>query len=46
MSKKKNSANTSFIFNIAHKMLTPLNAMTEFTNLLENNLDNEEQARE
>ncbi|MBQ1856352.1 MAG: HAMP domain-containing histidine kinase, partial [Anaerovibrio sp.] len=46
MSKKKNSANTSFIFNIAHKMLTPLNAMTEFTNLLENNLDDEEQARE
>lgn len=46
MSKKKNSTNTSFIFNIAHKMLTPLNAMMEFTNVLENNLDDEKQARE
>ena len=46
MSKKKNSANTSFIFNIAHKMLTPLNAMTEFTNMLENNLEDEQQARD
>ncbi|WP_051533453.1 response regulator [Anaerovibrio sp. RM50] len=46
MSKKKNSANTSFIFNIAHKVLTPLNAMAEFTNELENNLKDEEKARE
>ncbi|ORT99905.1 Sensory box histidine kinase/response regulator [Anaerovibrio sp. JC8] len=46
MSKKKNSATTSFLFNISHKMLTPLNAMAELTNTLENNLDDEEKARE
>ena len=46
MSKKKNTANTSFLFNIAHKMLTPLNAMTEFTHLLENNLSDQQKARE
>ena len=46
MSKKKNTANTSFLFNIAHKMLTPLNAMKEFTHLLENNLSDQQKARE
>jgi len=37
---------TSFIYNISQKMLTPMNSMKEFTNILENNLMNEKLARD
>lgn len=41
-----NAATTSFLYNISQKMLTPMNSMKEYTNILENNLMNEKLARD
>ena len=39
-------AKTSFLFNMSHDIRTPMNAIIGFSNLLQQNLDNKEQARD
>ena len=39
-----NEAKTRFLFNMSHDMRTPMNAVIGFSNLLEKNLDDREQA--
>ena len=39
-----NQAKTRFLFNMAHDIRTPMNAIIGYTQLLENNLDNKKQA--
>ena len=41
-----NKFTNTFLFNVSHKMLTPMNAMMEFTNILDNNLENVKLARD
>ncbi|MBE6073183.1 MAG: transporter substrate-binding domain-containing protein [Selenomonas ruminantium] len=39
-------AKTSFLFNMSHDIRTPMNAIIGFSNLLQQNLENKEQARD